>query len=115
MNDTGSNILTLFHSDLQHLGGGNVPGYRGWRGDIGIICANGTISIYPMIRVEVQMVRDDNTPWSDWIEEVAVVQPDQGLPRLSGSGIRNALYMGTGPGNHVLAVATSKSGLTALL
>jgi hypothetical protein len=114
MNDTGSDILSLFHSDMQHLG--NIQGYTGWQGVIGIHCANGTINHYLKIEVEVQLVRDDNTPWSDWFREVAIVQPDSpGLSRLSGYGIRNALYMGTSPGNHSLAVATSKGGLASLL
>jgi hypothetical protein len=114
MNDTGSDILSLFHSDLQYLG--DTQGYTGWRGVIQILCANGTISLYPKIKVEVQLVRDDNTPWSDWFREVAIVQPDgPGLSRLSGYGIRNALYLGTSPGNHSLAVATTKGGLASLL
>jgi hypothetical protein len=88
----------------------------GWRGHVRILCANGTISLYPKIKVEVQLVRDDNTPWSDWFQEVAIVQPDgPGLSRLSGYGIRNALYLGTSPGNHSLAVATTKGGLASLL
>jgi len=66
--------------------------------------------------VEVQLVRDDNTAWSDWIREAAMVQPDTpGIWRLSGCGIRNVLYLGTSPGNHSLAVATTKGGLTSLL
>ncbi len=90
MNDTGSDVLSLFHSDLQHLG--NIQGYAGWLGHIPIACANGAINIYPRIRVEVQLVRDDNTPWSDWIEEEAIIQADSpGLLRLSGYGIRNVL------------------------
>jgi hypothetical protein len=79
INDTGSDVLSLFHSDLQHLG--NIQGYTGWLGDAAIACANGAISIYPRICVEIQMVRDDNTPWSDWIEEEAIIQADS--PSLS--------------------------------
>jgi hypothetical protein len=105
MNDTGSDILSLFHSDMQHLA--NIQWYTGWQGVIGILCANGIINQYPKIEVEVQLVRDDNTPWSDWFREVAIVQPDS-LSRLSGYGI-------TSPGNHSLAVATTKGGLASLL
>ena len=114
MNDTGSDVLSLFHSDMQRLG--NMQGYAGWRGVIGILSANGIINSHPRILVEVQLVRDDNTPWSDWFQEVAIVQPDSpGLSRLSGYGIRNALYLGTSPGNQSLAVATTKGGLASLL
>jgi hypothetical protein len=114
INDTGSDVLSLFHSDLQYLG--NIQGYAGWLGNIAIACANGAINIYPRILVEVQMVRDNNTPWSDWIDEKAIIQPDSpGLSRLSGYGIRKVLYLGTSPGNHSLAVATTKGGLASLL
>ncbi|PSS06763.1 hypothetical protein M430DRAFT_37818 [Amorphotheca resinae ATCC 22711] len=73
MNDTGSDILSLFHTDLPYLG--NFQGYSGWLGNIGIRFANGGMGMYPAILVEVQLVRDDNSPWSDWIEEPAIVQP----------------------------------------
>ncbi len=112
MNVTGSDILSLFDSDLQYLK--NTPKYTGWRGHIKILCANSTTNVYRKIKVEVQLVRDDNTSY--WFEEVAIVQPDgPGLSRLSGYGIRNALYLGTSPGNHSLAVATTKVGLASLL
>ena len=74
------------------------------------------INHYLKIEVEVQLVRDNDTTGSDWFREVAIVQPDSpGLSRLSGYGIRNALYLGTGLGNHSLAVATTKGGLASLL
>ncbi len=114
MNDTGSDILSLFYSDLQYLG--NTQGYTGWRGVIPISYGNGAIQYYVRIKVEVQLVRDNNTPWSDWFEEVAIVKPDsQGLSRLSGYRMREVLYLGTGPGSHSLAVATTKGGLASLL
>ena len=56
-----------------------------------------------MILVQVQVVRDDNTTWSDWIDEVAIIkQPVLNVPRLSGIGIRDILYISTAPGNHLL-------------
>ena len=73
MNDTGSDILSLFDTDMPHLG--NLQGYAGWLGNIAIRFANGAINIYPKILVEVQLVRNDDSPWSDWIEEEAIVQP----------------------------------------
>jgi|SRR5579862_1772995 len=114
MNDTGSDVLTIFDVDMQHLG--IYQGYAGWLGPVVIVGAGGVVGIFPTIRVQVQLVRDDNTPWSDWITEDAIVRPVvPGVPRLSGSGIREALYLATGPGNHVLAVSTTKGGLTSLL
>jgi hypothetical protein len=81
MNDIGSDVLSLFYSNLQYLG--NRQGYTGWRGVIPISYVNGAIQYYARIKVEVQLVRDDNIPWSDWIEELAIVKPDSpGLLRL---------------------------------
>jgi hypothetical protein len=86
MNDTRSDILSLFNTDMPHLG--NLQGYAGFVG---------------------------NVAWSDWIVEEAMVQPLRpGVSRLSGIGIRGALYIGTAPGNHFLAVAATKGGLNSL-
>jgi hypothetical protein len=58
----------------------------------------------------VMQLVDDNSPWSDWIEEYAIVQPlHPGASRLSGRGIGRFLYLGTGPGNHFLAVAATRT------
>jgi hypothetical protein len=114
INDTGSTILTLFDTDLPLLGDSDE--YAGWAGDAEVTNADGVTNTHRRLRLQVQLVRDDDSPWSDWINERAIVKPDsQGLPRLSGQGIRKALYMGTTPGNHVLAVATTKGGMTSLL
>jgi hypothetical protein len=86
MNDsTGSNILTLFTTDLPHLG--NIQGYTGWHAPRGVIDANGSLTVFPTILVQVQLVRDDNTPWGDWIDERAIVKPvGPNIIRLSGVG-----------------------------
>jgi hypothetical protein len=44
MNDTGSNILSLFTTDFPHLG--NIQGYNGWHGQTRIMDANGGITNY---------------------------------------------------------------------
>ena len=72
---------------MPHLG--NLQGYTGWSGQAAISNTNGTVDIYPTIFVQVQLVRDDSSPWSDWILEEAIVKPvGPGVPRLSGIGIR---------------------------
>jgi len=112
MNDTGSTILTLFDVDVLHLG--NIQGYAGWAGPVVVSNADGVMSLYPTIRMQIQLVRDDNSPWSEWINEEAIVRPvGLDIPRLS--GIRDIMYMATAPGNHVLAVSTTKGELTSLL
>jgi hypothetical protein len=87
MNDTGSDVLTLFDTDMPHLG--NIQAYAGWRGQTAVRNANGTIDICPEILVQVQLARDDSSPWSDWIDDLAIVRPARpGVARLSGVGIR---------------------------
>jgi hypothetical protein len=96
MNSTGSSILSLFDTDIPQLG--NSQGYTGWFGNIAIRNANGTVNSYPRIHVQVQLVRDDNSPWSGWIDEEAIVKPSSpNVPRLSGPGIGDILYLGTAP------------------
>jgi hypothetical protein len=81
-----------------------------------VIDANGSLTVFPTILVQVQLVRDDNTLWGDWIDERAIVrQPGLDVSRLPGVGIRRILYIGTTPGNHLLAVSASKGGLASLL
>ena len=114
MNDTGSDILTIFDVDMPYLG--NSQGYAGWVGPVMISGAGGVVGVYPKINVQVQLVRDDNSPWSDWIAEEAIVRPvGPGIPRLSGFGIREVLYLATGPGTNTLAVSATKGGLITML
>jgi hypothetical protein len=79
--------------------------------------ANGMITVFPALMIEVQLVRDDNTPSGDWMNELAIVKPPPGrnVPRLSGVGIGEHLYIGTALGNRLLAVSATKGGLTSLL
>ena len=73
INDTGSNLLTLFDTDMSLLG--NLQGYTGWRGDATVTNASGITNNYRRLRVQVQLVRDDDSPWSNWIDELAVIKP----------------------------------------
>jgi hypothetical protein len=114
MNDTGLDILSLFTTDLPFLG--NIQGYTGWHAPASIMDASGSSTVFPRIFVQVRLMRDDNTPWGDWIDELAIVKQYVAiLPRLSGVGIRRVLYIDTAPGNHLLAVSATKGGLVSLL
>jgi hypothetical protein len=114
MNDTGFDILTIFDVDILFLG--NFQDYVGWAGFVTIGGAGGIVGVFPKLSVQVRLVGDDDLPWSDWILEEAIVRPaGPGIPRLSGYGIREALYLATGLGNHILAASTTKGGLTLLL
>ena len=113
MNDTGSDLLTLFTTDLPQLG--NIQGYVGWLGQVLVRDANCVVTGFPRIQVQVQLVKDDNSPWGGWIDELAIVrQPVLNFPRLSGVEMRHVLYFGTAPGNHLLAVSATKGGLASL-
>ena len=72
MNDTGSNILTLFDTDLLQLG--NVQGYGGWQMPAETYDATGAATLFSTLYVQVQLVNDDNMPWSNWIDELALVK-----------------------------------------
>jgi len=113
MNDTGSDMLTLINADFQRLG--NAQGYGGWLLPTHVTDASGNTTLFPTILVEVQLVRNDGTPWSNWIQERAIVRAGTNMPRLSGVGIRNVLYFGTAPGNQALAVGATKGGMVSLL
>ena len=60
MSNTGSDRLTIFDTDMPHVG--NIQPYTGWRGQTAIRNANGTTDVYPEVLVQVQLVRDDNSP-----------------------------------------------------
>ena len=113
INDTGSDILTIFYSDLGQL---NMEGYLGWLLLVGMVDANGVCAFFDQIIVEVRMVDGNNMVWGLWIAERALVRnDDSNIQRLSGSGIRAHLYFGTVPGNNVLSVATTKGSMSSLL
>jgi hypothetical protein len=83
INNTGSSNMTLFDTDLALLG--NSEDYDDWMGHVTVRDASGEKHTYERLRVQVQLVRNDDSPWSDWINEYAVVKPaSRGVPRLSG-------------------------------
>jgi hypothetical protein len=90
MNDTGSDILTLFTVELLQLG--NMQQYTSWRAPRNVVDSNGNMTPFPTLPVQVRLVRNDNTSWGGWINEFALVKPVG--PRLTGtaSGIRHVLW-----------------------
>lgn len=113
INDTGSDLLTLFDYDLDNLGNLNV--YHGWNGYIQVRDANGLVQAFPTILVQVQLADNNWDSWSNWFFEEAIVRQGYlGVPRLTGAGIRSHFFMGTPAGNDILSVSTSKAGLTSL-
>jgi hypothetical protein len=91
MNDTGSNIQTIFPTDLAAL---QYDPFT-YLGDLGIFTigtANGD-AFRNRVMIEMQIVKADGTAITPWFREVAVVTPLQpGLQyRLSGNAMRTLL------------------------
>lgn len=114
LNDTGSTIFIVFTSDFQHLG--NTQEYDGCIGECIVTDANDIATVLSQLFVSVWLVDNHDESWDDWILKRAIVRtPTPFVERLSGRGFRDVFCIGTGPGNHVLAVSASKGGLTSLL
>ncbi|WEW56265.1 hypothetical protein PRK78_001707 [Emydomyces testavorans] len=113
LNDTGSNTMTIFDTDLTALS--IPPTYRGFGVNIPVATAVGIV-LRQQISVEIQMLDSKGDPVSDWILERAIVTPAAtGAARLSGDGIRQRLYFATAPGNQHLYVAEKKNGIVEQL
>ena len=114
LNDTGSNTLTVFDTDLVALGA-HLTLYFGYGPLIPISTANGTV-MRQKIWVETKLVHQDGREFSNWILEDGIIMPqtDDAL-RLSGRGIRKELYFATAPGNGYLYVAEAKNGIVTQL
>ena len=115
MNDTGSNLQTIFSTDLDALPY-NQQTYRGYLGTFSVFTAGGVVYRERVV-IEMQIIKADGTPVTPWFRETAVVAPvQQGTQyRLSGSAMRDHLYFATAPGNANLFVAEKKSGITTQL
>ncbi|EGD97710.1 hypothetical protein TESG_05111 [Trichophyton tonsurans CBS 112818] len=113
LNDTGSNTLTVFDTDITALG--IPPTYMGYGADVLITTAGGTLR-RRQISVEIQLLDSQGNAVSDWILEAGIVTPaTAGATRLSGDGIRQSLYFATAPGNQHLYVAEKKNGIITQL
>lgn len=115
-NDTGSNVLSLLSTDLDTLGC-DYRTYNGIMGDITVATANG-VCTRARVMVEMQLLRADQSPFTGWFLESAVVIPTvfgQNQMRLSGNGMRQILFFATSPGNAALYVAEKKSGIISQL
>lgn len=107
LNDTGSNILTLFYADLQYLA--NYPLYLGWQGYIAVGVASGNSEVWLSLLVEIRFVRpltlfpvggigSKKRRWSVSLFLAFTAY-------LSGSRMRILFFFGTRPGNHQVAVS----------
>ncbi|OAT00265.1 uncharacterized protein BDCG_16552 [Blastomyces dermatitidis ER-3] len=100
LNDTGSDVLTVFDTDLTALA--IPPTYEGFGTYVSVSTPNGII-IRQQVIVDIQLLDSQGNPVSDWIREEGVITPAAlGVGRLSGDGIRQSLYFATAPGNQHL-------------
>jgi hypothetical protein len=115
MNDTGSNVLTIFTTDLTALRYDQYT-YQGRLGTYPVGTANG-VTLRERIVIEIQITRANGTAITPWFRENAVITPLQpGIQdRLSGNAMRNHLYFATAPGNANLFVAEKKNGIVSQL
>lgn len=110
-NDTGSNVLTLFTSDLLALQFDLVRHGAAIRGVDSITTANGP-SLHTLIFVDMQILTSASVALTPWFRETAILKPDSpGEARLSGAVMRNHLFFATAPGNARLYVAQKKAGI----
>lgn len=109
-NDTGSNVLTIFMSDLLALRFDITLHLQAVQGSIQINTANGW-ALQTLMFVEMQILTSAFVPLTPWFEESAIVKANSpGDARLSGSAMRNYLFFATAPGNAHLYVAQTKAG-----
>lgn len=86
-------------------------------GSIRICIADGSSSHFEKHLVQCRLAEPaTNIGWSAWVTEEAISRPSlPSLCRLSGNGIRENFYIGTGPASATLSVATTLGGMRSQL
>ena len=115
VHDTGSTVMCILDTDLAQLG--SLRTFTGTLGDKSVVNASGVHETFPRIWLQVHLLNDDHQAiMQSWVSEIAIIRPaGPGVPRLSGSLIRNTFLFATPLGNRFTAVSTSKTGLNSLL
>lgn len=110
-NDTGSNLLTVFVSDLLALNFSTALHSSAIEGEMLIATADGQAA-HPLVSVDMQILTSTLDELTPWFREQGVLKPDDaGATRLSGAMMRNHLFFATAPGNSHLYIAQKKAGL----
>jgi len=113
LNDTGSEILTIYDTDIVLL---SCAGHGGSVGHVFITDANGGLSAFPRWNMEIQLTTEDGDAWSPWIREAAAEKSAlSGASRLSGSELRRQFFIGTNRAYDMLAVSATLGGMSANL
>ncbi|QSS54662.1 hypothetical protein I7I53_02293 [Histoplasma capsulatum var. duboisii H88] len=113
LNDTGSDALTVFDSDILALA---IPPTYGRFGPIITVATAGGTVWRQRIIIEIQLIDLEGNAVSDWISEYGIITPaTSGVARLSGTEMRQSLYFATAPGNQHLFVAEKKNRIVEQL
>jgi len=118
MNDTGSDLLGLFPSDLQQISI-SEQNYASYMTLIDVQTVGGSVQ-RTRVYIDMQILKEDGTIISEWMMESAIIIPPPVQHgdlqvRLSGNVMRDHLYFATAPGNATLFVACKKNGIVAQL
>lgn len=114
VHDTGSNIMSIFDTDLAKLG--DMQNFHGWIGRTNIRNASGQTEIFGRFLLQIRLIDYNHKHWTDWMTETALVRPSTaGTPRLSGSLIRNQFIFAMPKGNRYVAVGTEKAVIDPLI
>lgn len=112
LNDTGSDIMTLFYNEALYLG---------WQPDrfpaqqFQINSADGA-TLRESISVLARVLDYNGSPLTKWFLERVVLRRFTGVQvHLSGSMVRNQLYISTAPRLQNLYVARTKTQLSLIL
>jgi hypothetical protein len=112
LNDTGSDIMTLFYHEAINMG---------WQPNVfpstpvQITSASGP-ELLESIHVLAKVYDYNGSPLTEWFAERVVLRHFTGLEaRLSGSNVRDQLYIGTAPRLQNLYMARTKTHLSRIL
>lgn len=91
-NDTGSNVLSVYRSDLDQLNF-NAATYPALGKPMSIMTASGFIQRMALT-VQLRVLDSEGLHMTDWFDEEATIvkNPLPGMQRLSGRNIRKELY-----------------------
>lgn len=110
MNDTGSNVQTLY--DDEYLALMTLSPHFSGTYPITVGLADGSTRPMFGVPLEVRLIDQAGDMLTEWIPEEGVLT-NRGSPnlppRLSGRGIRTRLFFATAPGNNKLYVTENKT------
>jgi hypothetical protein len=119
LNDTGSDIQSLYWLDLDALNFNNATYFHngGEADTVRVHTAMGIIA-KSWIQLQMKVVDIEGKSVTNWFWIKVLIQeiyPDCPMQRLSGYEMREHLFFATGRGNTCLCVSKNRSGLLSIL